>query len=219
MQDPPNSGRRGCKPSHWLLRNPISPTSQSTIYASGNAGITPSSCSPAGTETRTTRRSRNRALCATRSLVRRRKRARLWTALAARIRKRSGPCKEIRSKPAHPFQEYIMSRRLALVPVLFAFCILLASVSTAEEKRQPDKKAGGGMEGVKGTLYMIDGKKSKDSKLTVQPHDVIVIEWTYPIAPPFPKSASQNSSDKDIVKTMAVHRVVNVKGPIGVGRL
>jgi hypothetical protein len=91
---------------------------------------------------------------------------------------------------------------------------LLASAQAQEEKKKPT-----GIQGVKGTVFIIDGNKNKDTKLTVQAHDHIVIEWTYPINPPFPKSASQKSSHPDIVKDSGVHRVVNVKGLLGVGRL
>jgi hypothetical protein len=104
---------------------------------------------------------------------------------------------------------------------LVLFLCLSAASAFAGPTGDQDKKVevkGDGVEGVKGTLYVIDGNKNMDTKLTVQAHDVILIEWTYPISPPFPKSATQKSSDEAVAKASGVRRVVNVKGPIGVGR-
>lgn len=114
-----------------------------------------------------------------------------------------------------------MNRFVVALSFVLALCIVVASASAEGDKKEKEKepKTTSGIEGVKGTVFVIDGKKHKDSKLVVQIHDAIVIEWTYPIAPPFPKSASQKSSDSDVVKTVGIQRVVQVKGPIGVGRL
>jgi hypothetical protein len=76
-----------------------------------------------------------------------------------------------------------------------------------------------GIAGVKGAAFVIDGNKNKDTKLSVQPHDIVVIEWTYPISPPFPRSAHEKSSDPGVVKAAGVRGIVNVKGPLGVGHL
>jgi hypothetical protein len=100
-------------------------------------------------------------------------------------------------------------------------CLLLSaafvSVSAQEEKKGTPKA--GAIAGVKGTVYVIDGNKNKETKVTAKVQDLIVIEWTFPIVPPFPKSAQQKSSDDTVVKTAGIHHVVNVKGPIGVGHL
>ena len=112
-----------------------------------------------------------------------------------------------------------MSRFVASLCFIFAVSILVASASAEGDKKEKEPKTTSGIEGVKGTVFVIDGKKHKDSKLVVQAHDVVVIEWTYPIAPPFPKSASQKSSDTDVMKTVGIQRVVHVKGPVGAGRL
>ena len=112
-----------------------------------------------------------------------------------------------------------MNRFIASLSLVLAVILLVASASAEGDKKEKEPKATSGIEGVKGTVFVIDGKKHKDSKLIVQIHDAIVIEWTYPIAPPFPKSASQKSSDTDVVKAFGVQRVVHVKGPIGAGRL
>jgi hypothetical protein len=97
------------------------------------------------------------------------------------------------------------------------FALISVVVSAAQEEKKGEK--GAGIQGVKGSVFVIDGNKNKDTKLVVKSHDAIVIEWTYPISPPFPKSASQKSSDPDCVKAVGVHNVIKVKGPLGVGRL
>ena len=112
-----------------------------------------------------------------------------------------------------------MNRVAASLSFILALCIIVASASAEGDKKEKEPKTTSGIEGVKGTVFLIDGKKHKDSKLVVQAHDVVVIEWTYPIAPPFPKSASQKSSDTEVVKTVGIQRVIQVKGPVGVGRL
>jgi hypothetical protein len=104
-----------------------------------------------------------------------------------------------------------------VVVALLTATLCLASASAGAQDKGGDAK--GGMEGVKGTLFIIDGNKNKETKLTVEARDVIVIEWTYPISPPFPKGVSQKSSDDAVAKASGVRRVVNVKGPVGVGRL
>jgi hypothetical protein len=104
----------------------------------------------------------------------------------------------------------------AFAVALFA-AVALSAAGAADTPAKVKPKSG--IDGVKGTVYIIDGNKNKDTKLTVQAHDVIVIEFTYPVNPPLPKSAHQKSSDPDVVKAVGVQRVINVKGPIGVGRL
>jgi hypothetical protein len=77
----------------------------------------------------------------------------------------------------------------------------------------------GGIQGVKGTVFRVNGNKQKESKVTCQPHDRIEIDWTYPISPPFPTKATERSSNPAVVKGTGVHRVTNVGGPIGTGEL
>ena len=103
--------------------------------------------------------------------------------------------------------------------ILLVAAVALGAMGSADTTAKDKEKPKGGIQGVKGTVYIIDGNKNKETKLTVQPHDTVVMEFTYPINPPLPKSASQKSSDPDIVKGVGINRVVNVKGPLGVGRL
>jgi hypothetical protein len=81
----------------------------------------------------------------------------------------------------------------------------------------PGKKAG--IQGVKGTVFRIDGNKQKVSKVICHPHDLVEIDWTYPISPPFPTKAVEHSNDPAVVKGIGIHRVINVGGPIGTGKL
>ena len=108
-----------------------------------------------------------------------------------------------------------MKRAFAIGLVAAVALFAMGPIDTAAKDKEKPK----GIEGVKGTVYIINGNKDKDTKLTVKPHDTIVIEFTYPINPPLPKSAAQKSSDPDVVKGLGVQRVINVKGPLGVGRL
>jgi hypothetical protein len=101
----------------------------------------------------------------------------------------------------------------------FAGVLLIAAASASAQDEKKGAAGAGVAAGVKGTVYGIDGNKHKDTKVTAQVHDVIVIEWTYPVVPPFPKSAEQKSSDDAVVKTTGIHRLVEVNGPIGVGHL
>jgi hypothetical protein len=110
-----------------------------------------------------------------------------------------------------------MKRSVTALGLACALCFLASAAARDDEK--PAKKAAGGIAGVKGTIFVIDGNKNKATKLTVRPHDIVVIEWTYPINPPFPKSAKEKSSDPAVVKAAGVRSVVNVKGPLGVGHL
>lgn len=103
--------------------------------------------------------------------------------------------------------------------VLLLSALALFGMSHLGSSRAQGKKTSDGIEGVKGTVYHIDCTKNKDTKLTVQSHDTIVFQWNYPISPPMPKSAKQKSSDPDVVKGAGVHHLVNVNGPVGVGRL
>jgi hypothetical protein len=109
-----------------------------------------------------------------------------------------------------------MKRTIAIMSFAFTVVALSASTDTAAKDKEKPKS---GMEGVQGTVFIIDGNKNKDSKVTLQEHDTVVMEFTYPISPPFPKGASQKSSDPEVVKGIGVHRLVQVKGPLGVGRL
>lgn len=94
---------------------------------------------------------------------------------------------------------------------LFPIVCLAACVFIAASNAQ--------IAGVKGTVHRIDGKKSAAAKVTVQPQDTVLIEWGYPVAPPFPKSAKQSSSDEAIVKTTGIHRIVAVPALIGASRI
>ena len=111
-----------------------------------------------------------------------------------------------------------MKRFLTALGLACAFCAL-GQLAAARDEEKAATKSAGGIAGVKGTVFVIDGNKNKDTKLTVQPHDLVVIEWTYPISPPFPKSAHEKSSDPGVVKATVVRSIVNVKGPLGVGHL
>ena len=111
-----------------------------------------------------------------------------------------------------------MKRSMTALGLACSLCIL-CSLAAARDEEKPAKKAAGGIAGVKGTVFVIDGNKNKDTKLTVRPQDVVVIEWTYPISPPFPKSAHEKSSDPAVVRAAGVRSIVNVKGPLGAGHL
>src|ERR1022692_2026109 len=75
----------------------------------------------------------------------------------------------------------------------------------------------GRIEGVASTEYIIDGNKNKDTKLTVKSNDLISIEFKYALNESLPKSASQKSTNPEVVKALGIRQVVNVKGPAGVG--
>jgi hypothetical protein len=111
-----------------------------------------------------------------------------------------------------------MKRSLTAPGLACALCAL-GTLAAARDEEKPAKQAAGGIAGVKGTAFVIDGNKNKDTKLAVQPHDLVVIEWTYPVSPPFPRSAREKSSDPGVVKATGVRSIVNVKGPLGVGHL
>ena len=94
--------------------------------------------------------------------------------------------------------------------------VLCGSAALSQEGKQGQKQAG--IQGVKGTVYRVNGNKQMQSKVTCQPHDLVELDWTYPIAPPFPSKATEHSSDPAAVKGIGSHRIVNVGGPIGTGQ-
>ncbi len=102
---------------------------------------------------------------------------------------------------------------------LVALCFGAAAVVADEKTDVKPKLPAPGIKGVKGTVWVIDGTKAKDPKITVKHHDMIVLVSSYPINPPLPRSATQKSSDPAVVKGDGISRVVNVGGLLGTGHL
>jgi hypothetical protein len=100
--------------------------------------------------------------------------------------------------------------------IAFLVCVCGAISQDVKGEAKAEKAA---IEGVKGTVYRINGNKQKESKVTCRVGDVVEIDWTYPIAPPFPSKATQHSSDAAIVKGFGIHGIINVGGLIGTGEL
>jgi hypothetical protein len=109
----------------------------------------------------------------------------------------------------------------AVVTVLLASLagVAVAGSQQAKEDTKPAARGKASITGVKGMVFRINGNKNPDAKVSCQAHDLIEIDWTYPIAPPFPTKAIPTSSDPTVVKDTGTHTVYNVGGPLGTGTL
>jgi hypothetical protein len=109
----------------------------------------------------------------------------------------------------------------AVVTVLLASLagVAVAGSQQGKDDAKPGAPGKASITGVKGMVFRVNGNKQPDSKVSCQVHDLVEIDWTYPIAPPFPTKALQMSSDPTVVKDTGTHRVYNVGGPIGTGTL
>jgi hypothetical protein len=77
------------------------------------------------------------------------------------------------------------------------------------------------VKGVAGNLIRIEkNKQSADTEDQVVAHvgDRVEIDWTYPVAPPFPDNTSAKSDDP-CVRFAEIRTIQRVNGPIGVGML
>ncbi len=99
-------------------------------------------------------------------------------------------------------------------------CVACMAATASPGAETAKETTAAAVPGVKGTVYRIDGTKQPTSKVTCSRHDLVEIDFTYPITPPaFPTKATQHSSHPAIVKPSGIHQVIQVGGLLGTGQL
>jgi hypothetical protein len=86
----------------------------------------------------------------------------------------------------------------------------------------PAKEKAEGIEGVTGQFVRVAFDRAtagKAQRVTVKAGSRIEVEYTYPIAPPFPRKAAGRTSDAGVVKFTEVAGVQVYPRLLGVGRL